>query len=123
MIVFLIILLILGLVVWIVVESINLFEFETPAKDLDILEMLEKHKVDYNLERKWNDKFALKTSFRLNAPAIHQTQYSLLFPYYIANVGVVPIWYKSSNKIKQMFEEKISASSYTTTKREKLGLK
>ena len=85
--------------------------------------MLEKHKVDYNLERKWNDKFALKTSFRLNAPAIHQTQYSLLFPYYITDVGVVPIWYKSASKIKQMFEEKISASSYTTTKREKLGLK
>jgi len=123
MIVFLIILLILGLVVWIVVESINLFEFETPAKDLDILEMLEKHKVDYGLERKWNDKFALKASFRSNAPNICQTEYSLLFPYYIANVGVVPIWYKSASKIKQMFEEKISASSYTTTKREKLGLK
>jgi hypothetical protein len=52
MIVFLIILLILGLVLWVVVESINLFELGTPPKDSDILEMLEKYGADYNIEKK-----------------------------------------------------------------------
>jgi hypothetical protein len=119
MIVFLIILLILGLVL---VESINLFELGSPPKDSDILEMLEKYGADYDVEKKWNDKFILKASFRLNIPGIHQTKCSIIFPYYIDDVGVVPIWYNSSNKIKQIFGEKISASKYTITKRDKLGL-
>jgi hypothetical protein len=117
------ILLISAILVWVIIESGNVFELGTPATDSDILEMLEKSGVDYSLEQKWNSKFILKTSFRSKAPYINQTQYSILFPYYIEDVGIVPIWYKSAGKIKQMFEEKISASKYTLTKRDKLGLK
>lgn len=118
-----IILLILGLFVWVCIESVNLFELGTPPKDSDILEMLEKFKMEYNVERKWNDKFKLTIiSFKSMAPNIHQTQYSIIFPYYINNVGLVPIWYKSTKIIEQLFKDKITKSKYTTTKREKLGL-
>lgn len=123
MIVVLIILLILGLVVWGIVESVNLFDLGSPPKDSDILEMLEKYRADYDADRSWNDKFILKTSFRLNMPNIHQTTYSIILPYYISDVGVVPIWYKSAKEIEKLFKDKIAKSSYTITKREKLGLK
>ena len=104
-------------------ESFIVLEEGSPAKDSDILEMLETYKADFDVDRKWNDKFKLKASYRSNAPSIHQTSNSVIFPYYISGVGVVPIWYKSTSKIKQMFVEKISASKYTSTKRDKLGLK
>jgi hypothetical protein len=123
MIVVLIVLLITGILVVSGLEGFLIMEEGTPAKDQDILEMLEKCKAEYGIDKNWNDEFKLNSSFRSTAPDIHQTKYSIIFPYYINNVGVVPIWYKSASKIKQMFEEKISASSYTTTKREKLGLK
>lgn len=117
------ILLISAILVWVIIESVNVFELGTPATDSDILEMLEKSGVDYSLEQKWNSKFKLSTHWKTSAPNIHQTQYSIIFPYYIKDVGIVPIWYKSASKIKQMFEEKISASKYVVTKRDKLGLK
>jgi hypothetical protein len=116
------ILLIVGLTIGTIMECINIFEQGTPAKDSDILEMLEKCGVDFNVDKKWNDKFKLYAHWKISAPDIHQTQYSIIFPYYIDGVGVVPIWYKSASKIKSMFEEKISTSKYTTTKRGKLGL-
>jgi hypothetical protein len=104
------------------VETFNLVELGTPPKDSDILETLEKYKVEYEVDRKWNDKFKLKASFRSNTPNISQTQYSILFPYYIDGVGLVPIWYKSTKIIEQLFKDKIAKSKYTTTKREKLGI-
>jgi hypothetical protein len=118
----LVILIIIGLVVLTIIEGINLFELGIPPKDSDILEMLEKYSVGYDLDKKWNDKFKLKSSFRSNAPYIHQTQYSILFPHYIDGVGLVPIWYKSTKIIEQLFKDKIANSKYKTTTREKLGL-
>jgi hypothetical protein len=118
----LLVLVIVALIMWIICESLHVFEEGAPAKDSDILEMLEKYQADFDLDKKYNDKFKLKASYRSNAPSIHQTQYSIIFPYYISGVGVVPIWYKSASKIKQMFDEKISTSKYTVTKRDKLGL-
>ena len=115
-------LLTIALAIGIIIECVNMFEHGTPAKDSDILEMLEKCGVDFDVDKKWNDKFKLYAHWKIPAPDIHQTQYSIIFPYYISNVGVVPIWYKSAGKIKSMFEEKISASKYTTSKRDKLGL-
>lgn len=116
-------LLVVALVIGIIIECVNIFEHGTPAKDSDILEMLENCETVYEVEKKWNDKFKLKTpSFRSSAPNISQTQYSVVFPYYISGVGVVPIWYKSAGKIKTIFEEKLSTSRYEVTKRDKLGL-
>lgn len=115
----LIILLIIALLIWAFTEIALLIEEGTPAEDSDILEMLEKYKDIYTIDKKWNDKFKL-TAWQ--APNIHQTKYSIIFPYYISGVGVVPIWYKSAGGFKTIFEEKISASKYKTTKRDKLGL-
>jgi hypothetical protein len=122
MITFLVILVIIVSIVLVGVESFNLFELGLPPKDSDILETLEKYKVEYDVDRKWNDKFKLKASYRSNTPDIHQTQYSIIFPYYIKDVGLVPIWYNSTKIIEQLFKDKIAKSKYTTTKREKLGL-
>ena len=122
MITLLVILVIVCLIVLVIVESSNLFELGLPPKDSDILEMLEKYSVGYEIDRKYNDKFKLKASFRSNSPDIHQTQYSILFPYYIKDIGLVPIWYKSTKIIEQLFKDKIVNSKYKTTTREKLGL-
>jgi len=118
----LIILIILVVIFGVCVECVNLFEFGTPPNDSDILETLEKYKVEYELDKKWNDKFKLKASFRSNTPNINQTQYSILFPYYIDGVGLVPIWYKSTKIIEELFKDKIAKSKYKITTREKLGL-
>ena len=120
--VLLIIVIILVVIFGICVECVNLFGFGIPPKDSDILEMLEKYSVDYELDMKYNDKFKLKASFKSNAPNIHQTQYSILFPHYIDGVGLIPIWYKSTKVIEQQFKDKIAKSKYKTTTREKLGL-
>jgi len=117
-----IILLVVAVFIGIVAECIDILEQGTPAKDADILEMLEKQEANYDVDRKWNDKFKLKAHWKSEAPSIHQTQYSIIFPYYIDDVGVVPIWYKSAARIKSIFEAKIAKSKYTVSKRDKLGL-
>lgn len=120
--VLLIILVIIVLIVLVILESINLFELGPPPKDSDILEMLEKYEMEYEVEKKFNDKFKLKASFRSKTPNIHQTQYSIIFPYYINGVGLIPIWYKSTKIIEELFKDRITKSTYKTTTREKLGL-
>lgn len=122
MIVFLVIFVIIVSVILTIVEIVNLFDLGIPPKDSDILEMLEKFSVGYELNEKWNDKFELNSSFRSMSPKIHQTQYSIIFPHYIEGVGLVPIWYKSTKIIEQLFKDKIANSKYKTTTREKLGL-
>lgn len=122
MVTILVIFVIIVSVVLTIVESVNLFELGIPPKDSDILEMLEKYKVGYELDKKWNDKFMFSSSFRSMSPNIHQTQYSIIFPYYIDGVGLVPIWYKSTKIIEELFKDKIAKSKYKTTTREKLGL-
>ena len=122
MITLLVILVIVCLIVLVWVELLNLFNLGIPPKDSDILEMLEKYSVGYEIDRKYNDKFKLKASFRSNSPDIHQTEYSILFPYYIKDIGLVPIWYKSTKIIEELYKDKIAKSKYKITTREKLGL-
>jgi hypothetical protein len=117
------VLLIVALLMWIVFESFHVFEEGAPAKDQDILEMLELKGKDYAIDQTWDDKFLLKSlSYKVSVPYIHQTKYSILFPYYISDIGVIPVWYKSAKVLNQMFKEKIAASEYKVTKRDKLGL-
>ena len=116
-------LLLTAFVIWIVVEALQMIEEGTPAKDSDILEMLELKSKDYMMHRTWGGKFYLKTyRTTVSAPTIYQTSYSLLFPYYIEEVGMVPFWYKSADKIRELFEQKIANSKFQVTKRDKLGL-
>jgi hypothetical protein len=116
------ILLIVAIILWAGFELFHIFEQGTPAKDSDILEMLQDETMIFQLEkRRWDGKFRLSPD-RFNTPDIVQTTSSILFPYYINDVGVVPVWYKSARVLNQMFKEKIAASNYTITKRDKLGL-
>ena len=95
------------------------------ANNRSYLDKIEKENLIDGVSKRWNDKFVLNVKgYSLkycDYLSIYQTQYSIIFPYHINGVGVVPIWYKSASRIKQIFEEKISASKYTTTKRDKLG--
>lgn len=124
----LIILLIIAILTVAIVESVTACEIGSPIPDKDVFDYLDRIKDEnIRLERKWNDKFKLQISgydakHRYN-PNIIQTQYSLLFPYYIEDVGTIPVWSKSYSRIKSMFEEHISSSIYTSSKRDKLGLK
>ena len=115
------VLLIVALIMWIIFESFYIFEEGAPAKDQDILEMLEAKKNEFYLDKSWNDNFKLK-SRSYYTHNISQIKYSLLFPYYINHVGLVPVWYKSAKVVNQMFKDKIAASKYKVTKRDKLGL-
>lgn len=98
----------------------------TPPKDKDVLEMWEKCKDAYKeLDQTYNDQFRLAKGrgyYDSTAPRITKYNYSLIWFGYIAEVGVLPRWYKSSKMIKQRFNEEIKNSSYTVTKRDKLGL-
>jgi hypothetical protein len=118
----LVILLFILFIIWGGRELFELLEEGTPASDSDILEMLELNKGKYYLERNWESNFELKAR-SYDAEKIVKTRYSILFPYYINNVGVIPVWYKSVKVLNQMFEEQIVNSRYKITKRDKLGLK
>lgn len=120
----LIILLVIGLIVGTIVEIFTMVETGTPISDKDLSEFLDKietENIPIELYRKWNDKFRLDFR-RYKTPSIVQTQYSIVFPYYIDDVGVIPIWSSSYKRIKDMFTERIDESSYTSKKRNKLGL-
>jgi hypothetical protein len=122
MVLFLLVLFIVVSICLIIIESVNLYELGTPPKDSDILEMLEKYETEYTVDKKWNNKFKLKTTFRSETPNIVQTQYSVIFPYYVNGVGLIPIWYKSTKIIEGLFKDRILKSKYKITKRDKLGL-
>ena len=125
----LIIVLIVGLLVLGVVETITACELGSPIPDKDIsdyLDKIERENLINGVSLRWNDKFVLNvkgyTHRHNDNPNIYQTQYSLLFPYHISNVGVIPIWSKSYTRIRKIFKENIENSSYKTDKRKKLGL-
>ena len=116
----------IALFVSIVHEIIFVFEYGTPPKDKDVLEMWEKCKDSYKeLNQTYNDQFRLDKGrgyYDITAPKIIKFNYSLIWFGYIKDVGVLPRWYKSSKLIKQRFNEEIKNSKYTVTKRDKLGL-
>jgi len=124
---FLTVLFAIALLVGIVHEIMFMTEKDTPPKDKDVLEMIEKYKDTYSIDKNWNNQFRLESKSDWNrntptGPKIIKLNYSILWLGYIDGVGVLPRWYKSSKILKQIFNEKIKASKYSPTKREKLGL-
>jgi hypothetical protein len=122
--VLLIILTIVGLLIWGMFESAALFELGSPISDKDIsdyLDKIEKENLINGISRRWNDKFVLDITGWPN-PSIYETQYSILFPYHIPEVGVIPIWSKSYSRVKKLFKDDIENSTFNTNKRKKLGL-
>jgi hypothetical protein len=125
----LIIVLIFGLLILGVVETITAYELGSPIPDKDIsdyLDKIERENLINGVSLRWNDKFVLNvkgyTHRHNDNPNIYQTQYSLIFPYHITDVGVIPIWSKSYTRLRTIFKENIENSSYKTDKRKKLGL-
>lgn len=111
----------MGLTVGAFLEIGMICEEGTPAKDQDILEMITKYQSKWYLDKNWNDNFRLNSG-SYDTPNINKSQLSILFPYYITGVGVVPVWYKSTKVLNQLFKEQIENSKYKVTKRSKLGL-
>ena len=125
----LLIILIVGLVVLGIIETVTICEIGSPIPDKDIsdyLDKIEKENLIEGVTKRWNDKFVLNvrgyTHRHNDNPNIYQTQYSILFPYHISNVGVIPIWSRSYSRVKKLFKDNIENSSYRTDKRKKLGL-
>lgn len=117
------------LAIWGFFEIILICEEGSPITDKDIsdyLDKIEKGNLIEGVDRRWNGKFFLKVNGYTHRyddnPNIYETQYSLIFPYHIIDVGVIPIWSKSYTRIKNLFKENIENSSYKTDKRKKLGL-
>jgi hypothetical protein len=125
----LLIVLIVGLLVWGIFESVALFELKASISDKDLsdyLDKIENENLIDGISQRWNDKFVLNVrgygSRYVNNPSIYETQYSILFPYHIPDVGVIPIWSKSYSRVKKLFKDNIENSVYKTDKRKKLGL-
>lgn len=118
-----------GLLIWSIFEIVILSEEGSPISEKDIsdyLDKIEKENLINGVSKRWNDKFVLNVKGfnhrHYDNPSIYQTQYSLLFPYHISGVGVIPIWSKSYTRLTTIFKENIENSSYKTDKRKKLGL-
>ena len=125
----LIIVLIVGLLILGIFELVTSCELGSPIHEKDIsdyLDKIEKENLINGVSKRWNDKFVLNVngfSHRHTSNlSIYQTQYSLIFPYHIDGVGVIPIWSKSYTRLRTIFKENIENSSYKTDKRKKLGL-
>lgn len=129
MVILLIILVLIGILALIIMESIILSEEGSPIPDQDIsdyLDKIESENLINGVTKRWNDKFVLNvngyTARHMDNPSIYETQYSILFPYYVYDVGVIPIWSKSYSRVKKLFKDNIENSTYKTDKRKKLGL-
>jgi hypothetical protein len=99
------------------------WEDGSPAKDKDILEMLEKVKYT-EVKQKWDNTFFIEAGYsNIFAPSIYKNnKWFIYYPYTIQGVGVVPRWYKSRKVIDAKFKELIKGSRYDNNKRKKLGL-
>ena len=118
------VLLILFLVAQLVSIAYLRVEDGSPAKDKDILEMLEKKGDLYDrIHNTWNNDLIIQSKFS-QAPQITKNKKWLFayYPYTINGVGVVPRWYKSRKIIDAKFAELFKGSEYNTNKRKKLGL-
>lgn len=121
----LLIILIVGLFIWGIFESIAFFDLGASISDKDLsdyLDKIENENLIDGISQRWNDKFVLNVRGYGNNPSIYETQYSILFPYHIPDVGVIPIWSKSYSRVKSLFKDNIENSVYKTDKRKKLGL-
>ena len=125
----LIVVLAVGLLVLGIIETVTTCELGSPIPEKDIsdyLDKIEKEDLMNGVSKRWNDKFVLNVNGyshrHTSNPSIYQTQYSLIFPYHIDDVGVIPIWSKSYTRLRTIFKENIENSSYKTDKRKKLGL-
>jgi hypothetical protein len=95
----------------------------SPAKDKDILEMLEKRGDLYDrITNTWDDNLVIQSRYSEVPTITKNDKWFLYYPYTIGGVGAVPRWYKSRKVIDAKFAELFKGSQYDTNKRKKLGL-
>ena len=110
-------------VIWIIYGISLVAEYGLPPKDSDVLEMLEKYKSEYNrINTNWDNCYYIEAKINSKVRTIWKTKVGILIPYYIINVGVIPVWYKSAGQIDAMFKELKKGSEFENKKRKKLGL-
>ena len=111
-------LMVMGLLIFIAFELINIYVVGFPPKDEDVLEFVEKvrNSDPYLLDGSKPGSMLCSS----NTPFISTTLSTILMGCYINDVGAIPRWYKSYDEIQKLYEELGSKNS--KTKREKLGL-
>ena len=114
----LVILLIIGLILFVGFELVNISVCGFPPKDEDVLKFIEKVRKSnpFLLDGAKPDSMISSSG----NPYISSSLSTCLMGYYISNVGAVPRWYKSYGEIQKLYVE-LGANS-GKTKREKLGL-
>jgi hypothetical protein len=124
MISFIIALALIILAVWAIYGFSLLAEQGAPPKDVDVMEFLDKNESNYlTLCTNWDGCYYISGgSWKDPVPNIFKTKAGILFPYYINNVGLIPVWYKSANRIDVVFTKLHKGSKYDNSKRKKLGL-
>ena len=114
----LVVLLIVGLILFIGFESVNISVCGFPPKDEDVLEFIEKvRKSDPYLLDGAKPGCMLCSS---GNPYISSSLSTCLMGFYIRDVGAIPRWYKSYGEIQKLYAE--LGVNNVKTKREKLGL-
>lgn len=104
----------IGIIFITILSIMPIISIDTPPKDSDILEYLEKNK---NSEIVYYESiYRIGDNMRITKLPIYNR---LIFPYYIMDVGPIPRWYKSYKIIKKY---DIKSKYDIKTKREVLGL-
>ena len=114
----LVVLLIIGLILFVGFELVNINVCGFPPKDEDVLKFIEK-------VRKSNPELidGVKPGSIISSsgnPYISSSLSTCLMGYYINDVGTIPKWYKSYGEIQKLYAELGAKSG--KTKREILGL-
>jgi hypothetical protein len=116
--VILVVLLIIGLILFVGFELVNISVCGFPPKDEDVLEFIDKVRKS-NPELIDGAKPGSMVSSSGN-PFISNSLRTTLMGCYINDVGAIPRWYKSYDEIQKLYVE-LGVNS-VKTKREKLGL-
>jgi len=116
--VILVVLLIVGLILFVSFELININVCGFPPKDEDVLKFVEKIRKGspYLLSGSKPDSMLCSSG----NPYISNSLKTCLMGCYISDVGAIPRWYKSYDEIQKLYVE-LGANS-GKTKKEKLGL-
>jgi hypothetical protein len=125
----LIIVLIVALLVGIIFETVNYFEFgKLTVSDKDLSEALGANpelvedSSTWSYSRSGVDKDYIKLKLITGKDCkFRKPEFSLIFPYYDYDLGVVPFWYHSADVIKKVHEAKMREAGIKQTGREKLG--